>query len=1548
MSDNLYNPIVDDTGSGTSSYLTESTYNFWDRALPPMLKDAYNKSIQGMAQSMYTGKDRFDLPHYHPGAGKDIAGHFLGMLMPADLLTMLIPGGVAAKLTRGLAVEAGERAFANKATKLLAKKGNMTKTEAYKALDDIVVRGSQNAAMFGAYEGLYGAAEAGREAILANNISLKHLEGKEDEVLPLIMKKGLKGLFKGATIGQLSGVARALRWTGGYGKVPGVRAFKGTEQGGFLNEMAAFGAFAPVMEGRIPGFQDFALAAGTLGAMKSVPAIKGGLFSFGKQLRKAGVPLKTEPMYVSLVDDAGKIIKQKDENLGTHVIDEKTGKHRVIEEGEVGTHILAGDIPKLLSEGIIEGVPSDILNTVLQPTSSFSARNITEKIREKVKKGRSIFIKDEAGKKKSGLDVTETTKKSDLRGSQVVKIMMDDADLENPIAGRLWLGKNGATVKQFVQDKNGKLTGEVIIEMAGEGGKVRYLLDKDNTVKLFDHFTDDRYLRKRLRTAKGSGKTIGDLRTQVLKTEIKNAIDNPEIYGNQSVGVAIANADTFLHKQWGHTDGLAKKFEKFVMSKKGEIKMEGYWNQTELLQEFVGTLSQQEQFVIRKFLEGNKKRWKAYTNLTEVERRQLFYTENPNKFSGPVSSFLGAFRSGLHNLEDTAAQKYLRYIDIADGQTTILQGERLTELGEILDFSFMRKNKRWNAYIRGEAYKEKSKRVRKRDGSPKDRDVKIETEEFVSLKSDMEMKTEDFVDLIQKEIRKSSNKEMREFHQARLDVIQKMKGITKKDKNAFMNRIRNEAKAAGVPVARYVQDYFPQRIRKSVIERLYKGDKEVAKMIRKEMDLSFATMTDTEPLTPAQQKAMNNIITQYMDKIESGLTGPRKNWTEKQKMDEHYLRLFTAIQSKLGPNASKHQVHLAIRYGTYNHTLKPFAALEKRRKPVVDSALADIDFAEIANEVDAAGLQELAGRGLKAAKESIMENDALVILTDYVSGASKRQVQVKNFGAKGEVLDKLSEHINPDKRLRGSPKMVDWLGGYELPFAPQTEKQAVALMKDVLTGDVNLTNTSTTAEILSKVAQLEMIAKINLGMATIPNVTQQFISTMVSAGYWRFGKAMYRLATDGDFRKKAAQHTTVQSMLDEFTGPVDASAAAITGTQAKAQTSMQRFISLFTKGNQDKIGTMTQLTGDLSLFNTMNRWNQIMAGATADVLIQDLRNMALGKKGTGAFSFLDSLAPEFRKKYAKNKLQRLGFDVDYILKEPGKGRVAQEKYNKEVARIMLKFAKDSQLQRSFTKDPFLFNNPHFKPFLLFKRFGYRQAQYIYEQSKAEFLNGNVMPVLSVGLSGMAGMAFVQPAKAWITSTLSGDPEFSTRNRRAKLFKKGFGDVTFDKYLEAMSAVGGFGMVGDLISDEDWLGSLEFALKPVMIDDLQRLSRSWGTFINSTDTFHPSMKEPAIKALTVAAPAFGGLPSRLIKRVETPKMERDRATQRKRDAIQAAKDYIIGGNPSEASKLVNEFNKAWGGKYPTLRIEFEDFSVSQIMKDYAKKVERKREEWEYKP
>jgi len=121
MPDNLYNPLLDNTGSGTSSYLTESKYNFWDKALPPMLKDAYNKSITGMAHAMYKGKDRFDLPNYHPGAGKDIAAHFLGMLIPTDMLAMLAPGGLAVKATRGLVLPT-QKGFANTASKLLAKK----------------------------------------------------------------------------------------------------------------------------------------------------------------------------------------------------------------------------------------------------------------------------------------------------------------------------------------------------------------------------------------------------------------------------------------------------------------------------------------------------------------------------------------------------------------------------------------------------------------------------------------------------------------------------------------------------------------------------------------------------------------------------------------------------------------------------------------------------------------------------------------------------------------------------------------------------------------------------------------------------------------------------------------------------------------------------------------------------------------------------------------------------------------------------------------------------------------------------------------------------------------------------------------------------------------------------------------------------------------------------------------------------------------------------------------------------------------------------------
>ena len=86
--------------------------------------------------------------------------------------------------------------------------------------------------------------------------------------------------------------------------------------------------------------------------------------------------------------------------------------------------------------------------------------------------------------------------------------------------------------------------------------------------------------------------------------------------------------------------------------------------------------------------------------------------------------------------------------------------------------------------------------------------------------------------------------------------------------------------------------------------------------------------------------------------------------------------------------------------------------------------------------------------------------------------------------------------------------------------APQTERQAIELIRDVITGEVNNNNATKAADVFRKIANLEMITKINLGFATIPNLTQSAISTAVDAGYWRMIRGIHKYATMKNLEKK--------------------------------------------------------------------------------------------------------------------------------------------------------------------------------------------------------------------------------------------------------------------------------------------------------------------------------------------------------------------------------------------------------------------------------------------
>lgn len=82
-----------------SDYELESEKNMWD-SMPKWIKSGYNKSIQGMAQEMSTGKKRFDLKGYHPGALEDLGSEIASFFAPADLATTIVGGGIGGAVVK--------------------------------------------------------------------------------------------------------------------------------------------------------------------------------------------------------------------------------------------------------------------------------------------------------------------------------------------------------------------------------------------------------------------------------------------------------------------------------------------------------------------------------------------------------------------------------------------------------------------------------------------------------------------------------------------------------------------------------------------------------------------------------------------------------------------------------------------------------------------------------------------------------------------------------------------------------------------------------------------------------------------------------------------------------------------------------------------------------------------------------------------------------------------------------------------------------------------------------------------------------------------------------------------------------------------------------------------------------------------------------------------------------------------------------------------------------------------------------------------------------
>ena len=788
---------------------------------------------------------------------------------------------------------------------------------------------------------------------------------------------------------------------------------------------------------------------------------------------------------------------------------------------------------------------------------------------------------------------------------------------------------------------------------------------------------------------------------------------------------------------------------------------------------------------------------------------------------------------------------------------------------------------------------------------------------------------------IKKQIDLTSNPIEKQNLQNRLAYLRQTKKIT--------DEVYQDARGVLTNIAPYEAGYAPLMYRREVLDILYdkmRPMQEKVEQILKENGIHGQNADGTYPEHVREQ------LVEMVQRTVKSFSG------KKGKGDVEFTRVWKALKgdtSRAGGDFMMDDLDLfrALDMQMYQRALRPFSPLERQRVNIGNLKLKNVDLIEFA---------------LRTKQEGILEQNMRNLFGEYISGASKRIELARTFTSSGEYYNQLLKKIPENLRMSGR-NLPKAFGGQKLPVTSQTEREAVDLIKQVFTGEINFNKTIPAAETFQTVANLEMIGKIALGFAVIPNLTQTFISTTVEAGFLNTMKSIVRVAVGKD-RIKARNMvresgSTILNAFDEMlmTNSALQIGAARTLKYGDATTSWTRnFMDV--NNARDGIALATQVLA--KPFSAINTLNQTIAASTAETTIMKLTKILSGKK-TG-LGVLDSLAPNKRKAWARDKLKRMGLKEKDVIKHAdkiinGNYKMPGDKVHwmkDEVLRSMQKFSTQSQLQRDFMLDPYLFNDPYIKPLLLFKRFGYRQAMYSASTIERELMKGNILPILNLGIGGMAGGQFVMWAKEKASELLSGEPQYYGKENRMKELRK----PEWQDFKNALANVGSCGVMSDIMTDDDPISSIKFFLKPVMIDDFQRVVRSFDTFVGSMQTQYPDNWDvPFRKALIVAAPIAGGMPSRVIRTAETEKMRKDRVRGKKRQAVKDIKDLIIQGNSVAAARLMNEFNEyavgdaqkgLFGGdlkqhEYFSLIITPDDVSYSALIKDWVDRLEALEEE-----
>ena len=403
---------------------------------------------------------------------------------------------------------------------------------------------------------------------------------------------------------------------------------------------------------------------------------------------------------------------------------------------------------------------------------------------------------------------------------------------------------------------------------------------------------------------------------------------------------------------------------------------------------------------------------------------------------------------------------------------------------------------------------------------------------------------------------------------------------------------------------------------------------------------------------------------------------------------------------------------------------------------------------------------------------------------------------------------------------------------------------------------------------------IEYGLKIGLGRATILNLAQPAISMIPDLGLWNTIRGGIALMSPELRQKIRLSGAINQYMMEALLG-------------YEPSTKWIKF--------GKKMGTYTG-------FTTVNKGLQYLAASTFEQAANKWVNLAKGG---------------LRAEWAKKRLA--DYDLDW--KRP----IPEDK----MVRAMYRFAQNSQLQKNLLNEPLIMNDPHYRVFFLFKRFGYKQMNYIREMMWRETIERqNYFPALRLIVAGYAGGEFINWGLNHIQSALSGQPVYRKDE-----------ELTWKRAIKNLGTIGAFGMASDMFATEklsDIGGKMKFITSMPLGTDWNTIWDSYTSFMKDWENYGDAWYATTRNAYKFSG-VFGSMLKYAMKRTISDKQQHDQIMNMRTDEKGEIIQLIIDGHPEEASHRLQKWQKAYPERGLALTQNDIDIrAISKRMYDNAKK------------